>query len=383
MPHRLFSDNEDGFGRFYCDTKILICGDTAKAREKIGFIFSEVEHVQNILLLTDEGVSRTRFFHEIAPQNLRFTPAKLGYESDIGPMQAAIDLAHEHNCRAILAIGGGSVLDSAKLIAATLGSNIPLEKLRDTNALESSPLPLACIPTTFGTGSETNMYGHLATPTAKTGLRKAWLAPKYAILIGAPGLELSSDQRYMTGLDAWAHAFEACTLKRERNGFSDALLQNALDLHRKNFKSFVEMPTSSNALAIATSSAMAGIGLNNARTGIIHTLAVPFGAHFKRPHTQAIIPFIESAIRFNWNAIGHRFPTTSVETFLNELQEHTLFRTQDIMARWDLRVSAQDIEAMSHAAITDTVLPKENPRDITYQDITNLYRLSLKSWMTE
>jgi len=382
MAHRLFSDRDDGFARFYCDTKILTCRDAEQAREKSATILVDIEQVQNVLILTDEGVSQTRFYAEVCPHGLNITVAKLGYESNIAPMQAAIDTAQEHKCQAILAIGGGSVLDSAKLIAATLGSGTPLEGLRDTNVLARPALPLICIPTTFGTGSECNMYGHLTTPDAKIGLRKAWLTPKYAVLVGTPALELSSEQRYLTGLDAWSHAFEALTVKRERSAFSDALLRTALDLHKTHFKAFVESPTPDNALAIATASAMAGIGLNNARTGVIHTLAVAFAAHFKKPHTQAIVPFIEPAIHFNWAGIADQFSTDDVDTFIADLREHTLFGAHDVMSQWAMHVSAEDIAAMTHAAESDTVLIKENPCDITSQDISHLFQSSLKPWMT-
>ena len=381
MPHRLFSDQKSGFSRFYCDTRIFSCATLDQTREKLEFVLQEVEGVSNVLVLTDTGVEKTDFFPDLLPQNVQRTTVLLGVESDIGPMREAIDKARESDCQAIVAIGGGSVLDSAKLIAATLGSGVALEDLRATDCLPMAPLALLCIPTTFGTGSETNMYGHLSTPDGKTGLRKVWLTPKYAFLTPPPGLALSPRQRYLTGLDAWTHAFETLTLKRERNPFSNALLTQALALHKQHFRAFVEAPDTLGARAMAEASAMAGLGLNNARTGVIHTLSVPFAARFAVPHALSIAPFIRPAIRYNWDGIQHLFAQDTAASFIKETDDTVLFQLDRQLADLDIKVAPEDIAAMTAKALDDTVLTKENPVPIDRDDIATLYENALEPWM--
>jgi alcohol dehydrogenase class IV len=381
MAHRLFSDVDEGFSRFYCDTRILACRDTDQARDKIAFILDEVEQATSILFLTDDGVSQTHFFQSLVSTQNNHVIARLGYESAQPPMECAIEQAREHACDAIVAIGGGSVLDSAKLIAATLASNIPLEHLRDTATLPTHPLPLVCVPTTFGTGAEANMYGHLSSEHGKIGLRKTWLAPKYAVLTGAPALELGPAQRYLTGLDAWVHAFEALTLTRERSVFNDTFMQKALDLHHHNFRNFVERPDLKNALAMATASTLAGVGLNNARTGVIHTLAVPFTAHFHIPHAQAILPFIRPALTYNWPMIKHLFGEKELDRTLADLEKTTLFSLDEELQKIELEIQPSDIADMTIMAQEDTVLIKENPQPISSEVLSYLYSKSLKPWI--
>ncbi len=376
--HRLFSDLNQGRWRFYSDTKIIGTKTIKQAKDCLRQVL-ETEGFRKCIILTDQGVSKTDFFRRFA-KDMKSDIHILGVECDIGPMQEAVDAIRKDNIEAIIAVGGGSVLDAAKVIAAAIDNTDDFFELSKLHELKSPALPLICIPTTFGTGSEVNMYGHVRVGNKKLGIRRAWLAPKFAILIGEAALGLSKKMRYLTGLDAWTHVYETLINCYETNPFNRALLKDALSRHATCFQSYVDKPTVENCLDMATISAMAGLAINNGRTGIMHTLAVPFAAKTGFGHALSLLPFIKPAIRFNYNFLDKDL-SLKKSNFLTNVEKQLLFMAPSFMNEWDMTFTQNDIDEMTALALSDTVLVKENPRQISANDIKLIYNESLEKFI--
>lgn len=374
MLHQIYSDSDTGFWRFFCETRILACESAQDARIRLAWLI-EAHKVQSPLILTDFGVRKTRFFSSLAG-NQSWPVFAAGSEGESAPLEQILRSEQALACDMVVAIGGGSVLDAAKILAACLPNNLDPNLLPEKAELSRQPLPLLCVPTTFGTGSEVNMYTHLTGKAGKLSFRRSWLTPTAALICGEAGLEMPQDVRYLTAVDAWVHAFEALTLKRERSPIGDALLTQALALHDQHFSQWLSQPNAKTGLAMATAACLGGLGIHNGRTGLIHALASPYAARFNLPHQHSLLPFILPAIEFNWPAIKGRF-SKSLQQFSEGLRASILSRAESIVQNGAIHPDNEDLEALTHECCRDRVLFKENPQPLDQAAVLKLYRQAL------
>ena len=379
MPHREYSDLQEDFWRFYCDTKIFAVLKIAEARALIRRL-QDYWQLHHLIIVTDSGVARSAFFHELI-RGLGADVLQVGEDCDSEPMADAVERLGVECPDGLLSIGGGSVMDAAKLIAASAGTGVPLETLRQCQVLPGKPLPHLAIPTTFGTGSEANLYGHLKMPSGRYGLRKSWLAPTAAILIGELAETMPEQIRLLGAIDAWVHCLEARTQLRERSPLQEALLDRAMQMHRDSFEDFVRFPSAEIGLEMATVACIAGIGLNNGRTGLAHTLAVPFAYRFQLPHALSLLPFVEPVFKFN--ASGYQ--TLLGGDRAENLYQFWIKTAQPLilpfLEKQEIRVTDNDLDVMTREATLDTVMFKENPFPIEAVDLRQLYETALEPWL--
>lgn len=379
MLQQLYSDTQAGIWRFYCDTKIIACRSIPDAKAKLDFI-ARATQSSKILLLTDDNIRQLEFYRALF-SNMSVDEIVLGPECEESPIDEAVRQGREMHADAIVAIGGGSVLDAAKLVAAAVPNKIRARELLQYQVLPVRPLSLIAIPTTFGTGSESNMITHLLTPERKLSMKREWLSPAFALLIGEIAQRVPEQLRYLCALDAWVHAIEVFMLKRETSPIQQALVETALAIHKKSFRRYVLEPDIEAASDMAAASTMAGVALNNARTGLIHALATPFAAKFRLPHAESLLPFIETSIKYNWEGIKHKLEDTELVDYLDFLREQYLFNAASTMKTWQVDVTSSDIDDMADACMQDTVLLKENPVSLDNGAYAQLYRHSLVSWL--
>jgi len=377
MFRKAYSDRAAGFWRFYCDVKIFGCLDLASARERLGWLWSALG-VARPGVLTDEGVRDCGFFPTLTA-GLEAPVFSVGADCAAEPIRRAVAQARAEGMDGLLAIGGGSVLDAAKLVAAAVRNDLSLASLIERESLDQPPLPLIAVPTTFGTGSEANMIGHLTSPEGKRSLRRDWAAPAAALLIGEIARFTPENVRLLAAVDAWVHAFESLTLAREVSPVQQALCRQTIAMQRRHWPSWLEArPSDECGLAMASAACMAGLAINNARTGLIHALAAPFAERFRLPHAVSLLPFIEPAIAFNWSELKPHFAGETLETFIAELNRTLLARREALLKPWPFRVATADIEWMAEQCLRDSVLLKENPAPLRPEDFAALYRRALR-----
>ncbi len=214
-----------------------------------------------------------------------------------------LDFSKNFNPDVVVAIGGGSVLDVAKLIAAALTDpNRPLEKFVGILKVRKKLKPLIAVPTTAGTGSETTF---IAVITDAQGIKRTVVSPKIipslAVLDGELLVSLPKTLTASTGIDALSHAVESyistCTKKAH-----DFYAPTAINMIFNNLKNSYENPDNlvyRNKMLKA--SYLAGVSMNNEMVGYAHAFAHQLGAHYHIPHGNAIAMTLVRVLQFQLN----------------------------------------------------------------------------------
>ena len=176
-------------------------------------------------------------------------PAELGVGQLVPTLPAAAgevwqrieaQLARSGVVDGVIAVGGGSSMDVAKVVAVLLGGDQALSDIYGVGRVIGGRLPLILVPTTAGTGSEVTPVAVITTgETTKAGVSSPVLLPDVALLDAALTLGLPPTVTAMTGVDAMVHAIEAYTSRHKKNPVSDNLAINALQLLSRNIRTAV------------------------------------------------------------------------------------------------------------------------------------------------
>lgn len=266
----------------------IVCEIGAAAR--IGALAQELG-VRHAMLVTDQGLVQAGVL-DAALAGLRaggvattvFTEVQADPPED--SVLAAVAAARAAGADGIIGFGGGSSLDTAKLVALLAGTPQSLAEIYGIGLAKGPRLPLIQVPTTAGTGSEVTPIAIVTTPTQeKKGVVSPALYPDVAVLDGSLTVGLPPRVTAMTGIDAMVHAIEAFTTRHKKNPLSDALAVKALELLHANLRKVI-----ANGADLAARSAMlqgsllAGMAFANAPVAAVHALAYPLGGHFHVPH---------------------------------------------------------------------------------------------------
>jgi alcohol dehydrogenase len=214
-----------------------------------------------------------------------------GVEPDptITQIEAGLAQLQSEKCTSVLAVGGGSPMDAAKLIAANATNPGPLSKLEGILKVKHAPLPLFAIPTTAGTGSEVTIAAVASDPVthAKKFFMDGKLLPVMAALDPSMMTGLPAHITAATGMDALTHAVESF-LSRTANPTTEAYAKISVRLV------FDHLPTAcSNGADLAARKAMTlasyygGLAFTRTSVGYVHAIAHTFGAYYRTPHGLA------------------------------------------------------------------------------------------------
>lgn len=272
---------------------------------------------------------RLRWIEDIAPN------PELSYVEEQLHHFATADIAE------VVAIGGGSVIDTAKILVAGLGG--AFRTLRG-HLLEGEPLGprkglrLICIPTTAGTGSEVTPF---ATVWDQAGKRKLSVAgeamfPEIALLDPELTLTLPEDVALSTGLDALTQAFEA-TWSRRANPVTTAFATGAI---RRALRALPALQTAPADLALRSAmleaSVLAGLAISHSRTALCHSISYPITAHTGLPHGYACAFTLPEVFAFNRTADAARFEQLAREVGFHSaegLHRHLLLLLESLDLR--------------------------------------------------
>jgi alcohol dehydrogenase class IV len=248
---------------------------------------------------------------ELETAGLSTVHVRISGEPSIELIRENAELARGERCDVVLAIGGGSVIDSGKAIAALLTNrqNVLdyLEVIGHGHPIECAPAPFIAIPTTAGTGSEVTRNAVLGSGV-KASLRSALMLPRLAIV--DPSLTLSVPRAITatTGLDTLTQLIEPYVSPRA-NVFTDALCRDAIPRAAAALPHVCEEPGDRAARAeMSWASLCSGLALANAGLGAVHGFAAPIGGMFYAPHgaiCAALLPHVMSA---NIRALRSRDP---------------------------------------------------------------------------
>ena len=282
--------------------------------DSVGFEFAK-EGARRVLLVTDAGIRATglveRVVAGVSDGGLEVAAIfdAVPQDSDSAVVAAIAELAREHGADSFLALGGGSVIDSAKVanVLFTHGGEARdwegyygLPRADDGAGRAFELAPLAAIPTTAGTGSEVSFAAVIKDREAhiKYQIGDFALIPRLAILDPASTATLPQAIAAATGMDAMTHAIEGY-VSRDWNAHTDAYALHALRLIRANLERAVHdgEETARGNMLIAASLAIAPT--TSGALGIAHSLSHPCGAIYNVAHGVANAINLPVAIEYN------------------------------------------------------------------------------------
>ncbi|MCJ2038435.1 iron-containing alcohol dehydrogenase [Methylobacterium sp. J-059] len=261
---------------------------------------------RTILLVTDRGV-RAAGLTRAAEAALAQAGCRIDVFADVVAdppshvVETAAAFARASGAELVLAIGGGSALDTAKLVAYLARSDDALDAIYGVGLATGERLPLILVPTTAGTGSEVTPIAIVTTPTQeKKGVVAPRLLPDWAVLDPELTLGLPAAVTAATGIDAMVHAIEAYTSRHRKNPISDGLARQALGLLACHIRIACTDGGDVEARSgMLLGSMLAGMAFANAPVAAVHALAYPIGALFHVPHGLSNALVLMGVLRFN------------------------------------------------------------------------------------
>lgn len=215
----------------------------------------------------------------------------------IAQIEAGLVVLKREAAQAILAVGGGSSIDAAKVIAARATNAKPVAKMAGLFKVWRSILPLYVVPTTAGTGSEVTIAAVVSDPAAqrKFAIMDPRLLPTMAALDGTLMKGLPPPITAATGMDALTHAVEAY-ISRNATRATDALALEATRLIMENLPKVMAHGADEQARQkMAEAAYKAGLAFTRAGVGYVHAIAHNFGARYHLPHGLAnaiVMPYV-------------------------------------------------------------------------------------------
>jgi alcohol dehydrogenase class IV len=291
----------------------------------------------------------------------------------------------------VIGLGGGSSLDTAKLVALLA---VGKEKLADVFGVGNARgprLPLILIPTTAGTGSEVTPISIVTTgENEKMGVVSPVILPDVALLDPELTLGLPAPVTAATGIDAMVHAIEAfASASPNNNPLSRALAKQALTLLGGAILKAVRQGGDITARAhMLLGSMLAGQAFANSPVAAVHALAYPLGGHFHIPHGLSNALVLAHVLRFNMvtapgvyaDIAPHAFPELAAQqgqaragAFCDALQN--LSRRCGLPQRLrDVGVPEDILPRLASDAMNQKRLLVNNPRPLTEADALEIYR---------
>lgn len=292
----------------------------------------------------------------------------------------------------IIAVGGGSVIDTAKAIAVIANNpdNYDVVSLEGVDKSKNPPMPIIAVPTTAGTGSETTM-DYVITNTEqkrKMACMDSMVVPVVAILDTDIMASLPLKMTAATAMDALTHAVESY-LSKGAFDFSEMLSLKAVSLISANFLKVIKNLNDLEARkALAMAQYMAGMSFTNVGLGIVHSMAHPLSAFYDVPHGVANALILPYVLKFNSVACEDKMVTLA-KAFDPEFDERygseaaterciELINTFNSVAGLphklkDINVNEEDIDALAREALNDAATP-DNKREVDIEDFKKLYK---------
>lgn len=368
----------------------VLCGKGSM--EKLTEILDET--IQAVTVITDKGVRKTRGFAkllEILESQKVEVVDEIAGEPDYHQVQAITDRLRENPPDLLIAVGGGSAMDTTKLASILLGNEHTVQELLKAPQLGKKRIKTVMIPTTAGTGAEATPNGIVAVPeeALKVGIVNAEMIPDHVILDPELLKELPRSVAAATGADALSHAIECFTSNRA-NPFSDLFALESMELIFRYIERMYEDPEDMEAAeGMMRAAFYAGIAITSSGTTAVHALSYPLGGKYHIAHGIANAMLLASVMRFNCQACRHRLAQAfdrvgdkaGVRWEESQKAEWMIERLEEITERLqipkhlsDYGIREEDIDDLVSAGLKVTRLLNNNCRPVTAEDAEKIYR---------
>lgn len=274
---------------------------------------------KKVLIITDGFLAASPIYEKVV-NSLESAGIEYVTYNEVRPNPRTTDcdftaeLAKKEGADVIIGLGGGSSMDQAKATAA-LVTNGGLCVEWDYKDLNEYMLPVICIPTTAGTGSEVTFVAVITDEEKKykmSVMDVMKLRPSVAIADPELLLTLPPSLTASTGVDALTHAIEAYTVQVSQP-ITDALALHAIELISANIVEAVQNGSNLEARAnMMNGSMMAGMAFINSNVGAVHAISETIGAWYDTPHGVGNSIFLPYIMEYNIDAMPERFARIAV-----------------------------------------------------------------------
>ena len=313
-------------------------------------------------------------------------------DSSIQIIEEIVQIYLNQNCDSIIAIGGGSVIDTAKGVRMILSQEA--KNMMELAGCEmigyGKHIPFVAIPTTSGTGSEVTLVAVILNQckNIKMEFISYYLLPDIAVLDPRMTIKLPPKMTAAPGMDALCHAVESYTCM-QKNPLSDSYAVAAINLIRENLLSVCENGnTKKGRLALANASLMAGVAFSNSMVGIIHAIGHALGGVSRVPHGEAMAILMPYCMEYNMDKLEKLYaelllPIAGVEVYSNTPKEERAKKTIEVIKNMrqqlhnitglplslrEKQVNKEDFEKIAQTALNDGAMII-NPKKVEIEDI--------------
>lgn len=316
-------------------------------------------------------------------------------DSSIEVIEKIVQIYLDKECDSIIAIGGGSVIDTAKGVRMMISQNVKnIMELAGCEMISyGKHIPFVAIPTTAGTGSEVTLVAVILNKcqNIKMEFISYYLLPDIAVLDPRMTISLPAKITAATGMDALCHAIESYTCL-QKNPLSDSYATAAINLIRENL---IEVCKNGNdkkrRLAMANASLMAGVAFSNSMVGIIHAIGHALGGVSRVPHGEAMAILMPYCMEYNLDKMGELYAELllplageevytstpkaerakkTIETIRNMQQELNKLTGLPLTLS-EKQVKKEDFEKIAKTATNDGALIV-NPKNAEVKDIIEI-----------
>ena len=352
------------------------------------------------IIITDKGISDAGLLKTVlsAFDDSEITVGVIFDEtppdSSLSTVNRIAELYKENKCDSIIALGGGSPMDTAKGVNILISENTDdIRKFMGADRLKKAMQPFIAIPTTSGTGSEVTLVAVIYDEAnqVKMPFTSAKLLPDVAVLDPRMTMGLPPRITAATGMDALTHAIEAYTCL-QKNPMSDAYAVAAIKLIGENLIKVVKNGSNQEArFAMANASTMAGIAFSNSMVGAVHAIGHACGAVAHIHHGNAMAILLPHVMEFNRDMLGDLYaelllPLAGEKTYLESAASKRAEKIIDFIREMNNQLNElcgmsvslsgaglkkEQFEQVAETAMNDgAMLP--NPKELSKQDVLDI-----------
>jgi alcohol dehydrogenase len=316
---------------------------------------------------------------------------KVASEPVLAFIDEGLKLLRKKKCEVIVAVGGGSSIDTAKALAVMATNPGKIQDYMGLGKIGQPGLPLIAVPTTAGTGSEVTIFTIITDTTrdVKMLIGSPYVMPCVALVDPRMTLGMPRGLTAATGLDALTHAIEAyVSLKAQP--LSDVMALSAIELLFKYLPQAWANPNNLHARTRTLLGAMqAGIAFTNASVALVHGMSRPVGAYFHVPHGLSNAALLGVVMEFSLMGNPDRYARIAgamgIDTMgllpMKAAEEGTLLVKKliadlEIPSLEKLGVEKKKLDKVVEQMAKDAIAsgsPGNNPRIATPQEIVGLY----------
>lgn len=384
MGNRVILNETSYFGRKSREN--LITELNQRGFKKALVVTDKALQEAKVVNLVTENLDKAGFTYEIY-SNIKPNP-------NVQNVKEGVEICKKSNADVLIAVGGGSVIDTTKCISIIMTNpeHEDVISLDGAVTTKNKGLPIIALPTTAGTAAEVTINYVI---TDEDRVKKMVCVDPHDIPIVA-----IIDQELMekmpkslaaaTGMDALTHAMEGYITKSAWL-IPDMFHINAMALIYNNLEKAVNDKDKEAIDNVGYAQYIAGMGFSNVGLGIVHSMAHSLGAYYDTPHGLANALLLPHVLKFNGQACPELFRNMA-EAFSLNIEGKTDEEVIDIVVEAvkklainvgipltlkDIGIKEEDLPKLAHQAINDVCTPG-NPRNVTEQDILELYKQAYK-----